>query len=166
MNYMQKIYRCFCKAEEILVSAFIATITFLVFISAVARTAGSPLNWAQDVSLLLFAWVVFLAADLALRKADFVRVDMLVRFLPVKTQKFLYYFMYSLAIVFLLILVIYGFPLSASNAKRLFQTLGISYSWATLSVPVGSIFLIITITLKLISRFKEKEIVVQAKEAI
>jgi TRAP-type C4-dicarboxylate transport system permease small subunit len=148
------------------VSTFIAVITFLVFISAAARSARHPLNWAQDVSLLLFAWVVFLGADLALRKADFVRVDMLVGRFPEKVQKVLYYFMYLLAIGFLAILVIYGFPLSISNAKRLFQTLGISYSWATVSVPVGSILLIITIVLKLITRWKEKKIAVQGKEAI
>ncbi|MDR1302289.1 MAG: TRAP transporter small permease [Treponema sp.] len=166
MKQIQTVYRWFCKLEELLVSTFIAVITFLVFISAVARSARHPLNWAQDVSLLLFAWVVFLGADLALRKADFVRVDMLVSRFPEKVQKILYYVMYFLAIGFLVILVVYGFPLSASNAKRLFQTLGISYSWATISVPVGSILLTITIVLKLIARWKEKKIVVQGKEAI
>ncbi|MDR1232453.1 MAG: TRAP transporter small permease [Spirochaetaceae bacterium] len=166
MKQLQMVYQWFCKLEELLVSSFIAIITFLVFVSAVARTAHHPLNWAQDVSLLLFAWVVFLGADLALRKADFVRVDMLVCRFPVKVQKALYYFMYLLAIGFLVILVVYGFPLSASNAKRLFQTLGISYSWATISVPVGSILLTITIVIKLVTRWKEKKIVVQSKEAI
>jgi TRAP-type C4-dicarboxylate transport system permease small subunit len=166
VRQLHTVYRWFCKLEELIVSTFIAVITFLVFISAVARTAKHPLNWAQDVSLLLFAWVVFLGADLALRKADFVRVDMLVTRFPVKVQKALYYFMYFLAIAFLVILVVYGFPLSISNAKRLFQTLGISYSWATASVPVGSILLITTIILKLIARWKDKKIVVQGKEAI
>jgi TRAP-type C4-dicarboxylate transport system permease small subunit len=160
------VYRWFCKLEELVVSLLVAVITFLVFISAVARSVKHPLNWAQDVSLLLFAWVVFLGADLALRKADFVRVDMLVSHFPAKVQKFLYYFMSLLAIAFLGILVVYGFPLSIDNAKRLFQTLGISYSWATVSAPVGSILLIITIILKLVAHWKDKHIVVQSKEAI
>jgi TRAP-type C4-dicarboxylate transport system permease small subunit len=139
-----QIIKKFCKAEEILVSAFVAIITFLVFLSAVARGIRHPLNWAQDVSLLLFAWVVFLGADLALRKADFVRVDMFIIRFPHKVQKFLYYFFYAIVIAFLGILIIYGIPLCIDNSKRLFQTLGISYSWATISVPVGSMFFVVT----------------------
>ncbi|MDR0721803.1 MAG: TRAP transporter small permease subunit [Treponema sp.] len=166
MKLIQLVYRWFCKIEELIVSIFVGVITFLVFISAVARSIKHPLNWAQDVSLLLFAWVVFLGADLALRKADFVRVDMLISHFPEKLQKGLYYLMYLLAIGFLGILVVYGFPLSIDNAKRLFQTLGISYSWATISAPIGSILLIITIILKLIAHWKDKKILLQSKEAI
>ncbi|MDR2097618.1 MAG: TRAP transporter small permease [Spirochaetaceae bacterium] len=166
MKVLKMIYGVFCKTEEFLVSLFIAVITFLVFISAIARGLSHPLNWATDVSLLLFAWLVFFGADSALRKADFVRVDMLVIRLPEKVQKFLYYFMYVLSIGFLCVMIRFGIPLSIENSKRLFQTLGISYSWATISAPVGSILLIITIIIKLVSRWKDKKIVVESKEAI
>lgn len=163
---LSKFYNYFCKAEEFLVSAFVAIITFLVFLSAVGRFARHPLNWAQDLSLLLFAWVVFLGADISLRKADFVRVDMLVSLFPRKVQKFLYYFWYLVAVLFLCILTRYGFPLAMENTKRLFQTLGISYSWATISAPVGSILIIVTIILKLVKHWNDSEIVSQGKEAI
>jgi TRAP-type C4-dicarboxylate transport system permease small subunit len=166
MEFIKKTYRICCKIEEVIVASFVAVITFLVFISAVARSIKHPLNWAQDVSLLLFAWVVFLGADLALRKADFVRVDMLICRFPAKTQKALYYGMYLLALAFLGVVIWYGVPLSIDNSKRLFQTLGISYSWATISAPVGSILLSITIVLKLISHWKDAEIKIQSKEAI
>jgi TRAP-type C4-dicarboxylate transport system permease small subunit len=166
MERIKKFYRVCCKIEEFIVASFVAIITFLVFASAVARSIKHPLNWAQDISLLLFAWVVFLGADLALRKADFVRVDMLVRHFPAKAQKILYYFMYLLALVFLGIVVRHGIPLSIDNSKRLFQTLGISYSWATISAPAGSMFLMITIVLKLIAHWKDVTINVQGKEAI
>lgn len=166
MKQLKAIYSGFCKVEEFIVSSSLAIITFMVFLSAVARGIKHPVNWAQDLSLLLFAWVVFLGADLALRKADFVRVDMLIIHFPLKVQKFLYYFFYCAAIGFLGILIRYGIPLSIENSKRLFQTLGISYSWATISAPVGSILLIITIVLKLIAHWKDEKIESQGKEAI
>ena len=162
----KNLYRLFYKAEEFVVSLFIVAITLLVFLSALARLVRHPINWAQDVSLLLFAWVVFLGADVALRRSDFVRVDMLICKFPAKLQKFLYYLWYIAAIVFLGILIRYGIPLSIENVKRLFQTLGISYSWATISVPVGSALIIITIIIKLVSHWKEDTISVDAKEAI
>jgi TRAP-type C4-dicarboxylate transport system permease small subunit len=150
---MKKVYATFCKIEEIIACTLIMTIASLVFISAIARTIKHPLNWAQDISLLLFSWAVFLGADMALRHADFVRVDMIVNKLPKIVSSLLYYFWYFVIIIFLIILIRYGIPLSLQNYKRLFQTLGISYSYATISVPVGSFLMIITIILKLIKRF-------------
>lgn len=152
---MKKLYDTFCRLEEIITSVFLSAITLLVFLSAVARTIRYPINWAQDVSLLLFAWVVFLGADVAMRDADFVNVDMLVSKLPQKIQNILYYLWYSVILVFLGVLIRFGIPLSLENAKRLFQTLGISYSWATISVPIGSAFMIVTIILKLIKKAKK-----------
>lgn len=166
MSTLTRFYQFFCKAEEFLVSAFVGAITLLVFLSALGRFVNHPLNWAQDLSLLLFAWVVFLGADLSLRKADFIRVDMLIAMLPERIQKYLYYFWYMIAIFFLCLLTRYGFPLAIENSKRLFQTLGITYSWATISVPVGSLLIIITIIIKLVKHWKDAEIISEGKEAI
>jgi len=149
---MKKFYESFCKIEELIVCSLLAAMTSLVFLSAIARTIKKPINWGQDVSLLLFAWLVFLGADMALRHADFVSVDMLVQRFPEKVGKFLYVFWYVFVIIFLGMLIRYGIPLSIANSKRLFQTLGISYSWATISVPVGSFLMIITIILKLLGK--------------
>ena len=163
---MKQIYTIFCKAEEILVAGMILFVTALVFISAVARTFNAPINWAQDLALLFFAWIVMLGADVALRRSDFVRVGIIVERFPKKVQKFLYYFWYLVIIVFLAYLVRYGIPLAIESYRRMFQMLGISYSWATSSVPVGSALMILTIIVKLVGKWKEKEIVVSAKEAI
>ncbi|MDR2501065.1 MAG: TRAP transporter small permease [Treponema sp.] len=167
MKYLVLGYRVFCKVEECIVASFVAAITFLVFLSAIMRLKiiDRPLNWAGDISLLLFAWVVFLGADLALRKADFVRVDMLIARFPPMVQKALYYLFYLLAAGFLAILIRYSGPL-ISNKERLFQTLGISYTWATVSVPIGAALMIITIIIKLAGRWKDTSIQVESKEAI
>jgi TRAP-type C4-dicarboxylate transport system permease small subunit len=166
MNVLKAIYNGFCKVEETIVATFVAAITFLVFISALARFVGAPINWAPDTALLLLSWVVFLGADTALRRADFIRVDILILRFPQKVQKFLYYFFYVLAIVFLLMLVRFGIPLALENSKRNFQGMEISYSWASMSAPIGAFFMIITIVLKLIRRWNEKKISTEGKEAI
>ena len=166
MKILKAIYFGFCRVEEIIVAVFVAFIAFLIFVSALAREAGHPINWALDTALLLLSWVVFLGADTALRRADFIRVDILLLRLPVKLQKFLYYFYYFVVIMFLLLVIRFGIPLSLENTKRNFQGMEISYSWATISAPVGAFLMIITIILKLIKRWKEKVIKVEGKEAI
>ena len=155
MKVLKVIYHGFCKAEEIIVAVFVAAITLLIFISAIARGLNHPINWAPDFAMLLLAWVIFLGADAALRRTDFIRVDMLLRFFPKKLQIFLYYFYYTIVIVFLGVLVRYGISLSIANVRRNFQALQISFSWATMSVSTGAFFMIITIILKLIKHRKE-----------
>ena len=154
MNGIKKIYGIFCKIEETVVAICIAAITFLVFLSAVMRTINHPINWVQDFSLLLFAWLVFLGADVALRRADFLKVDILVKKFPKKVQEFLYYFWYVLALLFLGILVYYGIFLAAHNFKRPLGVMPLSYSWVTISVPVGAALMIITIIIKLCQHYK------------
>ena len=163
---IKDIYKGFCILEETIVAVFVATITFLVFASAIARGLNHPINWAVDVSLLLLAWLVFLGADTSLRRSDFIRVDILQRKFSPGLQKFLYYFFYVIIILFLAMLVIYGIPLSIENSQRTFQALAISYSWATISVPVGAFFMIVTIVIKLVKKWNESEITSEGKEAI
>jgi len=166
MKIFEVAYHGFCKVEETIVAVFVAVITFLIFISALARGIGHPINWAPDTSLLLLSWVVFLGADTALRRADFIRVDMLLLRFPLKLQKFLYYLYYAAIIAFLLLIIRFGIPLSLENTKRNFQGMQISYSWATISAPVGAALMILTIILKLKRHWKEKTIKSEGKEAI
>ena len=149
MGRLSALYDAFCKFEEILVAAFIAIMTGLIFVAAVSRTFGAPLNWAQDAAMLLFAWVVFLGADVALRNGGFIRVDMLVTKFPMWLQKILHYAFSGLSIALLAVILFYGVGLAADNVARLYQTIGISYSWATASAPVGSALMIVTIVRKL-----------------
>ena len=166
METIKTIYKWFCRIEEIIVAVFVASITFLVFISAIARGFKYPINWAPDTAMLLLAWVIFLGADSALRRADFIRVDMLMNFFPVKFQRFLYYFYYFIVIAFLGVLIRYGIPLCIENSKRNFQALTISYSFATVCVPIGAFLMIITITLKLIKYGKAKKPESNGKELV
>lgn len=151
---MKALYEKFCKIEEFLVQTFLCAIVFLVFSSAICRTLKVPINWAIDLSLLLFAWTVFLGADMALRNTDLVRVDLVTRHLSPGVQKALNILWQTVIIIFLASLVWYGVPLSLESSKRLFQTLGISYSWATISVPVGSVLMMISTGIKLYKAVK------------
>ena len=153
MKIFAVIYKWFCIIEETIVAVFVALITFLIFVSAIARGLNHPLNWAPDTALLLLAWVVFLGADIALRRADFIRVDIFLRKFSVKVRKFLYYLYYVAVIMFLGLLIRFGIPLAIDNYRRTFQALEISYFWATISAPIGAFCMIITIIIKLVKKW-------------
>ena len=72
---MKKFYEKFCKFEENLALVLLAGLTILVFVSAMMRTTGFPLNWAQDAALVAFAWMIFFGSDIALRGPGLIGVD-------------------------------------------------------------------------------------------
>jgi C4-dicarboxylate transporter, DctQ subunit len=153
---MKNIYGYFCKLEETLVKGFLVSITFLVFISAIFRTIKYPLNWAVDLSMLLFAWVVFLGANMALRNTELVNVDLFINKFSAKIRKNIYIFWNIIIILFLFFLIWHGIPLAMESTSRQFQTLGISYSWATISVPVGALLMIISTCIKIFKALKKE----------
>ena len=146
---MKKFYGFVCKAELYIAMISLAVLSFFVLLSALMRSAGSPLQWAIDAATFLFAWCVFLGSDIAMRNDRLFSIDVLTSRLPKKWQHYLKIFNYYIIIGFLGSLIIYGLQLSYTTRLRTFQGIpGFSYTWVTLSVPVGCLLMLITAILK------------------
>jgi TRAP-type C4-dicarboxylate transport system permease small subunit len=146
---MNKLYQSFCVLEELVAKVLLAFIVLLVFLAALSRTLSYPINWSVDIAQLLFAWTTFFGADIAMRKDKLMGVDLFIAKMSPKSRDILRIGHYILIIVFLCGVVVFGLKLCFENYDRTFQTMEISYSWVTLSVPVGSVLMIITSCLKL-----------------
>ena len=151
---MKRAYEKFCRFEEKLALVLLAGLAVLVFISALMRTFKHPLNWAQDVALVAFAWLIFIGGDVAVRGSGLIGVDMVVSKLPKSVQKWLDVFYKCLIIAFLCVLVFYGIRMVRQGWNRQIAALGISYGWVTLAVPVGSFLMIISTAISLVKRIK------------
>lgn len=151
---MKKIYEKFCKFEEWAALVMLAGLTILVFVSALMRTFKHPLNWAQDVALVAFAWLIFLGSDIAIRGTGLIGVNLFVRKLPPVIQKGLDIIFKIIIIAFLGVLVVYGFQMTVTGWTRQITTLHISYGWVTMAVPTGSFFMIISTIIQLVKRIK------------
>lgn len=148
---MKKISNIVLKIESLFAGSMLCMISVLVFISAIARTIGKPINWAQDISLLAFAWLTFIGADIVAKTGNLIRIDMLEKKFPKAIRKIMMLVFDVAMVLFLLILIVYGFMLVSQSWFRTFNTLKLSYAWCTLSVPVGSVLLFFTMTGKLIT---------------
>ena len=74
---------------------------------------------------------------------------MIVKYFPANVQKYLDIIFKIIIVMFLLILVKYGYTMAITGAKRTITTLGISYAWVTASVPIGAILMIISTLIRL-----------------
>lgn len=132
------------KVETFIVCFGLMLLIVTVFAAAVLRFFGIDMSVSTDLAQLTFAWVSFIGADLALRQSRHMGVDMLVKRFPLGLQNAIYLFNYLLILFFLLFAVRYGIDLCIVNAARKYNTLYISYSFATASCPIGCGLMCIT----------------------
>ncbi|MGL4902786.1 MAG: TRAP transporter small permease [Cetobacterium sp.] len=151
---MKQLYLKFSKLENIIANVLLIAIFALVFLSAFMRTIGSPVNWAQDMALVAFAWMVFLGSDLAIRNSRLIGIEVITKHLPKNIQKYLDIIFKVIIIMFLIVLVRYGYTMVITGARRSISTLGISYAYVTASVPVGSLLMLVSIGTKLVEAIK------------
>ena len=149
MELLKKIDRWVIEADRRLSELLLAFIIVFVFIAAFLRVVRKPLVWSVDMAQLLFIWVCFIGADLAMLKDKHIGVDLLTNLLPARSQKGLKYFSGVLAIVFLGLIAAYGARLAIINVNDQFSGMELSHSWATWSAPVGCALMIRTMIKKL-----------------
>ena len=147
---MLRLYRTMLKLEAILAALFLMLMVGLIFLGGVARMMHMPLNWTIDLATCFFAWACFLCADIAWRSDALMSIDIMASRAPPPMQKALTYCNYLIISGFLIYLIYTGIILAYVSSARSFQGIpGVSYSWVTMSLPVGAALLLITTLLKL-----------------
>ena len=152
---MQKIYAWICAAETWIASVFLILMVILIFLGGVMRMLGHPINWSTDVATALFAWACFLCADIAWRRNSMMAIEVFTDRLPDGVQTVLRMVNYVLIVGFLSYLAAMGIYLSWISRVRSFQGIPeVSYSWVTMSLPVGAALLLVTTALKMRDEFR------------
>ncbi len=147
---MKRIYEFICKQEMLIAKCALGILSLLVLSAAVGRTLYHPLNWAMDAATFLFAWTVFLGADAAMRLDRLFSIEVITSKLNRKAQLYLKIINYLIIVIFLAGMIGYGLWLSYTTRLRTFQGIpGFSYTWVTLSVPVGCALMLTTSILKI-----------------
>lgn len=146
---MKRAYERLCAGEAWLAGALLVLMVALIFLGGVARLFGYPLNWSTDFATAFFAWAAFLCADIAWRRGSLMSIEFLVNRLPEKSQKAMRLANYFIVAAFLVYLMAMGTWLAWTSRARSFQGIPeISFSWVTMSLPVGGALLLITTILK------------------
>jgi TRAP-type C4-dicarboxylate transport system permease small subunit len=148
-------YKFVCRIEETLAALFLITTVVVIFSLAIFRSFDVPIHWALDTALLVFAWGVFLGADVAFREDKLVNVDFVLSRMPDTLQLSVQLLLYLLIGLFLVALAYFGVDLSISTQHRSFQGIpALSYTWVTVSMPISSVLMLITLSIKVYRTIK------------
>jgi TRAP-type C4-dicarboxylate transport system permease small subunit len=147
---MARLYEQVCRVEAFLARTLLIVMVALVFGAAVARMLGSPLNWAIDIATCMFAWACFFCADVAWRRNKLMSVEILTERLPARGQVVCRMLNYAILVAFLVYVIPTGLWLSYISRARSFQGIPeFSYSWVTMSLPVGAALLLVSTVVKI-----------------
>jgi len=146
---LKKLYERVVSAESALAATLLVLMVALIFAGGIARLLQHPINWAIDAATCFFAWACFLCADIAWRRNSLMSIELLTSRLPARLQKACRMVNYLIISGFLLYVIGMGTWLSWVSRARSFQGIPeVSYSWVTMSMPVGAVLLLITTVLK------------------
>jgi TRAP-type C4-dicarboxylate transport system permease small subunit len=140
--------------EERFSRLILAAVVALVFLAALTRFFGMPINWSVEIAQALFVWVIYLGANQAWRNSRHIGVDLVYMRLGARVRFTLDLVIYIIIAVFLVSLIIGGIYVSVVNVRRVLNALPISYSFVTMAVPFGSFLMLMTTIEKIVRLFQ------------
>ena len=96
----------------------------------------SPFMWTEEVARYLLVWMGFTAINIALRRGQHIKVEVLSTLAPPKVAKFVSYLVDVLIAVFFIVLLKQGYMLTVNNIMMA-STFRLSMSWILAAVPAG-----------------------------
>jgi TRAP-type transport system small permease protein len=164
---LKRFYSYVCSTEAVLAAMLLIVMVVLIFTGGVARMLGTPLIWTTDFATCAFAWACFLAADVAWRKDALMSIRLVADRLSPPGQHWLAALNYLIITLFLAYVIVAGLWLSWVSRARSFQGIPeISYSWITLSLPVGAVLLLVTTLIKARGAFSGRHEAASAAEQV
>ena len=123
----------------IVVRLMLAAVAAILFVQVLLRYGfGFSLPWPEEAARYLMIWVVMLAGSLLVKDDQLVRVDFLDHLWPRRALAFRNALFRVLLAAMLAVLVWTGYNNADFGARRTSPTLGLSFYWIYLSVPVGA----------------------------
>ena len=161
---MKKFFEILNKTELAVTMTCVVGFTSVLMLGAVVRLFGHPLNWCNDVALLMLAWTTFLGGDVAFRAGRMVNVDILIAKLPIRFQKAIALLVYAVLLFMMVMMVRQGILLCSNVGRRTLEGIPfLSYIWVAASIPVGFSLMFITAVKRLFDLLKSSEAAVISK---
>jgi len=120
------------------VAGFVCT----VFTDVLFRTFFDPIVWMEEVSRMLYMWSIFLGSAVAFRRGVHFKID-IIHFNNPVVSRTLAVLAYLLSIVFVFVLLYYGYQFTLQGLVKLSLPSGIPLFYYRLSFPVSGAFMLL-----------------------
>ena len=102
-----------------------------------------PISWVEEVATYLLIWISLVGSAVAIRIGGHVGVGLIVSRLKTGAKTFISWVNVSVILAFLVCLIFLGMRLAIREMGQLGHATRISMFWPFLSIPVGSLLILI-----------------------
>jgi TRAP-type C4-dicarboxylate transport system permease small subunit len=139
---MKRTLTRFCDAVTRLAELFMGGAMAAIVLITVAAVwwryvLNDPIAWIEQVSNMLFIWIVFLGSAVLYRLKLHIAVDMFVEMLPKKAHGVAFWLIEAMNITFVVILFIFSLKLSINVLPNTTGALDISPAYYYFSAPIS-----------------------------
>lgn len=144
LSAYDRVRNCIEAATWVLTGALVLLVSCNVFARYVLEIG---IMWAEELSRLVFVWVVFLGSYIALCRKSHMAIEIGVQSLPLHLQKPAILLSRLLVLTFLAVLFYAGAQLVQTTIgfQRMTPMLGISAGWGYASVPFAALMMFIEV---------------------
>lgn len=145
------------KSLEIITIIMFFMLIGVVFLQVFSRflLPKTP-SWTEEMARFFFVYSILFGAPLALKKGDYVRVDLLTNLLPEKIQNIIDGVIYLVLTVFFIIIAVKGYVFASLGVRQYSPAMGLPMFIPYMSIGISSIFLAFYSALKAKERFQGK----------
>jgi TRAP-type C4-dicarboxylate transport system permease small subunit len=142
--YIDWLSRQLARLTGVLLVALAIGIVGSLLISIFFRyVVGQALSWPEEISLILFTWLVMLAGSLGVREGFHVQLTFFTNLLPTRLYVILKTLTHMAIIGFGVAMAYSGFDLVERTARNLTPTLRIRLDYLHYSVPACGILIVL-----------------------
>jgi TRAP-type C4-dicarboxylate transport system permease small subunit len=136
-NILEKISELAARLTGLLVVCLCVGLVGSLLISVFFRyVVGQALSWPEEISLILFTWLVLLTGSLGVREEFHVKLVVFASLLPPIYRRILEMIITAAIAAFGLIMIYSGYDLVQRTAKHLTPTLRLPLDWVNYSASV------------------------------
>jgi len=138
MRAYHKILEALTVISGYVSALLMAAICVAVFCGVFSRyILNNPWQWTEETARLLFVWMLFMAASIAVRRGLHFRFTLLLDSVGPTPKGILEILANAWVIFFSSIMLVRGFSFAILNLKQLTPALQIPWGWVYISVPIS-----------------------------
>ncbi|AKG74975.1 TRAP transporter small permease [Salinicoccus halodurans] len=145
------------KILGIISIVFFTALLIVVVTQILSRYFPYQFTWTEELSRYLFVYSMVTAAPVALRKSEFITVDMIPTSLSKNAQRIYESVISVFIMIFSIFLFIYGIQFASLGVDFYAPTLGVDMVYIYASIPILAILLFVYSIVYIIDRYLKNE---------
>ena len=146
------------KTTEIVIIFLFVALVVIVFYQVVARYLFSdPPSWTEELARYCQVWIILLTSSICIRKGSHLAVDYFGHKLGRGAKRIINIVMSSLIVLYILIVIIFGWKLMVVGQYQLSPALQVKMSFVYIIFPLSGILMLLEAVLKTAGLIREKK---------